>query len=75
MKARLAKLAVALSLGSIVAPVLLAQNFSADELNKRTIERRAVEAVIWGMVLFLCSDLASFAVGQTFVIDGGYTTH
>lgn len=28
-----------------------------------------------GMVLFLCSDLASFAVGQTFVIDGGYTVH
>ena len=30
---------------------------------------------IAAMVLFLCSDLASFAVGQTFVIDGGYTTH
>ena len=30
---------------------------------------------IAGIVLFLCSDLASFAVGQTFVIDGGYTTH
>jgi len=30
---------------------------------------------IAGMVLFLCSDFASFAVGQTFVIDGGYTTH
>jgi NAD(P)-dependent dehydrogenase (short-subunit alcohol dehydrogenase family) len=28
-----------------------------------------------GMVLFLCSDFASFAVGQTFVIDGGYTVH
>src|SRR5262249_27281903 len=24
------------------------------------------------MVLFLCSDLASFAVGQTFAVDGGY---
>lgn len=28
---------------------------------------------IAGMVLFLCSDLASFAAGQTFVLDGGYT--
>jgi len=27
------------------------------------------------MVLFLCSELASFAVGQAFVLDGGYTTH
>jgi NAD(P)-dependent dehydrogenase (short-subunit alcohol dehydrogenase family) len=28
-----------------------------------------------GMVLFLCSDLAAFSAGQTFVIDGGYTAH
>jgi len=27
------------------------------------------------MVLFLCSDLASFAVGHSFVLDGGYTAH
>ena len=26
-----------------------AQNLSADDLNRRMIERRAVEAVIWGM--------------------------
>jgi NAD(P)-dependent dehydrogenase (short-subunit alcohol dehydrogenase family) len=30
---------------------------------------------IAAMVLFLSSAYASFAVGQAFVIDGGYTTH
>ena len=39
------------------------------------IGRFAQPEEIAGMVLFLCSDLASFAIGQTFVIDGGYTTH
>jgi NAD(P)-dependent dehydrogenase (short-subunit alcohol dehydrogenase family) len=38
------------------------------------IGRFAQPEEIAGMVLFLCSDFASFAVGQTFVIDGGYTT-
>lgn len=27
----------------------LAENFSAEELRERAIERRAIEAVIWGM--------------------------
>src|ERR1700754_2839579 len=27
----------------------LAQNYSADELNRRAVERRAVEAVVWGV--------------------------
>ena len=34
---------------ALVAPRLLAQEFSANDLAKRAIERRAVEAVIWGM--------------------------
>jgi NAD(P)-dependent dehydrogenase (short-subunit alcohol dehydrogenase family) len=37
--------------------------------------RTAKSEEMAGMVLFLCSDLASFAAGQTFVIDGGYTAH
>jgi NAD(P)-dependent dehydrogenase (short-subunit alcohol dehydrogenase family) len=28
-----------------------------------------------GMVLFLCSELASFAAGHAVVVDGGYTAH
>jgi NAD(P)-dependent dehydrogenase (short-subunit alcohol dehydrogenase family) len=35
--------------------------------------RAAQPEEIAGMVLFLCSDLASFTTGQVFVIDGGYT--
>jgi hypothetical protein len=42
MKALLAALAL-----SSVATCAVAQNYSADE--RRTIDRRAVEAVIWGM--------------------------
>jgi NAD(P)-dependent dehydrogenase (short-subunit alcohol dehydrogenase family) len=37
------------------------------------IGRFAQPEEVAGMVLFLCSDFASFAVGQTFAIDGGYT--
>jgi NAD(P)-dependent dehydrogenase (short-subunit alcohol dehydrogenase family) len=37
------------------------------------IGRFAQPEEVAAMVLFLCSDLASFAVGQTFAIDGGYT--
>jgi hypothetical protein len=44
MKAVLAALAL-----SLVATGALAQNSSTDKLTQRTIERRAVEAVIWGM--------------------------
>jgi NAD(P)-dependent dehydrogenase (short-subunit alcohol dehydrogenase family) len=37
------------------------------------VGRFAQPEEIANMVLFLCSDLASFAAGQTFVVDGGYT--
>lgn len=39
------------------------------------IGRYAKPEEITGMVLFLCSDLASFATGQTFIIDGAQTAH
>ena len=42
-------------------------------LTNTPIGRFAEPDEVAGMVLFLCSDLASFAVGQTFVVDGGYT--
>jgi NAD(P)-dependent dehydrogenase (short-subunit alcohol dehydrogenase family) len=50
-------------------------NMSAHFIANTPIGRVSQPAEIAGMVLFLCSDLASFAVGQTFVVDGGYTTH
>src|SRR6478736_565085 len=34
---------------AIAAPPFLPQGFAAEDLARRTIERRAVEAVIWGM--------------------------
>ena len=37
------------------------------------IGRFAQPEEVASMVLFLCSDLASFAVGHTFAVDGGYT--
>jgi NAD(P)-dependent dehydrogenase (short-subunit alcohol dehydrogenase family) len=39
------------------------------------IGRFAQPEEVAAMVLFLCSDFASFAVGQTFAVDGGYTAH
>ena len=37
------------------------------------IGRFAQPEEVAAVVLFLCSDLASFSVGHTFAIDGGYT--
>jgi NAD(P)-dependent dehydrogenase (short-subunit alcohol dehydrogenase family) len=50
-------------------------HMSAHFIGNTPIGRVSQPAEMAGMVLFLCSDLASFAVGQTFVVDGGYTTH
>jgi len=44
-------------------------------LSQSPIGRVAQPEEMAGMVLFLCSSLASFAVGQSFVLDGGYTAH
>jgi NAD(P)-dependent dehydrogenase (short-subunit alcohol dehydrogenase family) len=54
---------------------LMQSGGGAHFLANTPMGRVSQPAEIAGMVLFLCSDLASFAVGQTFVIDGGYTTH
>jgi len=42
-------------------------------LTNSPIGRFAQPEEIANMVLFLCSDRAAFAVGQTFTVDGGYT--
>src|SRR5215475_13593549 len=45
MRAKITFFVLALMLGSHT----FAESFSAEDLNRRAIERRAVEAVIWGM--------------------------
>jgi NAD(P)-dependent dehydrogenase (short-subunit alcohol dehydrogenase family) len=50
-------------------------NIRSHFITNSPIGRVAQPEEMAGMVLFLCSDFASFAVGQTFVIDGGYTAH
>ncbi len=44
-------------------------------LRNSPIGRFAQPEEMANVVLFLCSDLASFAVGQIFAVDGGYTAH
>ena len=39
------------------------------------VGRAAKPEEITGLVLYLCSDLAGFATGQTFIIDGAQTAH
>jgi|SRR6516162_1794221 hypothetical protein len=42
-----------------------AQNFSAEDLARRTIERRAVEAVIWGMAAVNTDLMLQEMLGKT----------
>ena len=48
-------------------------NIRAHLLANTPMGRAAQPEEMADMVLFLCSDSASFAAGQVFVIDGGYT--
>jgi NAD(P)-dependent dehydrogenase (short-subunit alcohol dehydrogenase family) len=48
-------------------------NIRSHFLANTPIGRFAQPEEMANMVLFLCSDLASFATGQVFVMDGGYT--
>ena len=50
-------------------------DMNAHFIANTPIGRISQPVEIANMVLFLCSNFASFVVGQTFVIDGGYTTH
>jgi hypothetical protein len=52
----------------LALPNAHAQMFSSDELNRRTLERRAVEAAIWGMPIVNMD-----AMRQAFFSDAGAT--
>ena len=59
----------------------MTQHWFADDklrahlLGNTPIGRPAQPEEMAGMVLFLCSELATFTAGHAFVVDGGYTAH
>ena len=50
-------------------------NLRAHLVGNTPLGRPAQPKEIAAMVLFLCSDLATFTAGHAFVVDGGYTAH
>jgi NAD(P)-dependent dehydrogenase (short-subunit alcohol dehydrogenase family) len=67
---------VGIAPGMISSPALLeglAQERKEQILSGQLIKRFGEMQDLCGMVMFLCSDAASFITGQTFLVDGGYT--